>query len=209
MRSAPIRLRFARVLVLGGGLVAAPSSAHAEGWLGATMGAGVEAASRRGDAPTAVGSWGATFGWLPSRGHFGIGLATALVARTSTLFESHLAVHSDLMLHVASADRRVRGGVGLGLRTITLTPPEQPSHILLGADLVHAELTTPLHRWTARGGDGALTLDAFATFTLGCYRGRLEEGDLRDSPAVTVGCADTLAATFVAGIGIGLATRRR
>jgi hypothetical protein len=175
--------------------------------MGATMGAGVEAVSRRGDAPTPLGSWGATFGWLPSRGRLGIGFSTAVLGRTSELFESHAAVHSDLMLRFASADRRLRGGLGLGLRMISLTPAERPSRLLLGADLAHAELATHLHRWTDR--DATLLVDGFASFTIGCYRGRLEAGDLRDSPATTVGCADTLASTFVIGVGLGLATRRR
>jgi hypothetical protein len=206
VRSAPVPLVFAGALAFVLGLAAVPAPAHAEAWMGATMGAGVEAASRRGDAPTPLGSWGVTFGWIPSRGRFGIGVAGALLGRTSELFESHAAVHSDLMLRFASGDRRVRGGLGLGLRMITLTPAEQPPRTLLGADLAHAELATHLHRWDDEIG---LVLDGFASFTIGCYRGRLEEADLRDSPATTVGCADTLASTFVVGVGLAMATRRR
>jgi len=203
VRPGPVPLLLAFAL----GLASAPASARAEGWIGATMGAGLEAASRRGDAPTPLGSWGVSLGWMPSRGHLGVGLATALVGRASELFETHLEVQTDLMLRFASGDRRYRGGAGIGLRTITLAPAEGPGRMLLGADLAHAELATHLRRWDS--GDVALVLDGFATFTLGCYRGRLEEADLRDSPATTVGCADTLASTFVIGLGLGLETRRR
>lgn len=204
MRPAPVPI--VPVVALALAFAAAPAPARAEGWMGATMGAGVEAMSRRGDAPTPLGSWGVTFAWLPSRGRFGLGLSAALLGRTSELFESHAAVHSDLMLRFASGDRRLRGGLGLGLRTITLSPAEGPSRLLLGADLAHAELATHLHRWD---GEIALLLDGFASFTIGCYRGRLAEADLRDSPATTVGCADTLASTFVVGVGLGLESRRR
>lgn len=202
MRQPGPRLVIACVVAM----TAAAPRARADLWIGGSMGAGAEAVSRRGDAPTGVGALGIHGWWLPDGARLGLGLTTTVLARTDTLFETHLAVTTDLMLRFATADRRIRGGLGPGLRLLTVTPPDGlPPKTLAGVDLVHVELGARLHRWVRNDVLG-LAVEGFASWTLGCYRGRFAEEHLRDAPAMQVGCTDTLASTFVVGIGVGLDT---
>ena len=179
------------------------SRAHAD--LGAEVhaGGGLEGGTiTRAPRPDGVAEAGALVEVLLPGRNWGFGARIDSVGRYTNI-GARSESRVDVTWRYARPDRRVRVGVGIGVRSLQLD-----DRTIRGADLVHLDGAFTIARWSITP---ALTagIDVYLAWTTGCYRGEVTEprvGDMRPATR-TVACTDTLTTTYTGGIATSVRWR--
>lgn len=157
-------MRLAYVLAI---LTALPSSARAEILLGVHVGGGLEGGVGTTDAvrPDAVAEAGLMVEYLPARRSIGIAATVEAVGRLTPHYEGAEEIKLDVMARWSRADRRFRGGLGIGVRTMTL----ESGASVRGYDLVRMDTTMVLARWELAPGAPEIRIEGYLGWTFGLY----------------------------------------
>ena len=103
---------------------------------------------------------------LPDRS-WGFGLAIETVGRLTSQFDASEELKVDATVRWGRPDGRMRGGIGAGLRQLTLDEPGRRT--IRGVDLMHVDFDVDAARWSA--GDATIAVGLHVAWTFGCYSG--------------------------------------
>jgi hypothetical protein len=139
-------------------------------------------------------------------GNVGVAASVEVVKRLTSRFDDAEELKADAMFRWASDNRRLRIGVGAGLRRVT---PKDGGDAIHGVDLVRLDVSGRLvHSEQADDQPGA-GIDAYASWTFGCYRDDYKPASVNDQePAMrSIGCAESVTTTYVVGLRTSISWR--
>ncbi|CAN5900542.1 hypothetical protein BH11MYX3_BH11MYX3_11280 [soil metagenome] len=139
-------------------------------------------------------------------GNVGVAVSVEVVKRLTSRFDDAEELKADAMFRWASDDRRLRIGVGAGLRQVSPTDGGQAIH---GVDLLRLDLSAQLLH--AEQGDVApgAAIDAYVSWTFGCYSDDYKLASVGDQAPVmrSIGCAESVTTTYVLGLRTSISWR--
>ena len=155
-----MRLAIAAVLVC----LVAP--ARADVLWGVSMGGGLEGFPQSGEAirPDGVAEAGMMVEYVRDE-KVGIAASIEAVGRLTPRFEDAEEIKVDVMARWANASRRVRGGAGVGVRTMSLGE----GRTMRGYDLIRMDLTTVFATWRLGAAVPLLQIEGYTGWTFGFY----------------------------------------
>lgn len=186
-------MRIALLLV-----VALTSPAAADLRWGVHMGGGLEGGLITGEPrPDGVAEAGMTVSTLLPDRNWGFGLGIESVGRLTSRYDAAEEIKLDLTVRWATANRRVRGGVGAGLRAMTF---DDQGPTVMGIDLTRFDTEVEMAHWTV--GNALMSVDFYFSWTFGCYHDDYELMPVGDMKPATreVRCGDTITTTYVGGL---------
>lgn len=132
-------------------------------------------------------------------GNMGVAVAVEVVKRLTSRFDDAEEMKADAMFRWATDNRRVRVGVGAGLRLVT---PKDGSESIHGYDLIRLDVSGQLVRSDQDGYTPSAAIDAYVSWTFGCYRDDYQLASEGDAAPVmrSIGCAESVTTTYVVGL---------
>lgn len=145
-------------------LLAAP--ARADILWGVSVGGGLEGFPQSAEAvrPDGVAEAGMMVEYVRDA-KVGIAASIEAVGRLTPRFEDAEEAKIDVMARWANADRRVRGGAGIGVRTMSLGEGRS----VRGYDVIRMDLTTVFARWQVAATGPLVQIEGYTGWTFGFY----------------------------------------
>ncbi len=155
-----MRLAIAAVLVC----LVAP--ARADVLWGVSMGGGLEGFPQSGEAirPDGVAEAGMMVEYVRDE-KVGIAASIEAVGRLTPRFDDAEEIKVDVMARWTNANRRVRGGAGVGVRSMNLGEGRS----MRGYDLIRMDLTTVFARWHLGTAVPVVQIEGYTGWTFGFY----------------------------------------
>jgi hypothetical protein len=133
----------------------------------------------------------------------GFGVVIEGVARPGHDLAKYEESKLDVVFRYATPDRRMRAGLGGGVRLMQLEPVDGVTPpVRWGIDWIRLDGSVSLAQTTVFAGSSAkiVAVDGYAAWTLGCYLGH---GDVMAEQRA-VSCHDTITSTYVLGLAFSL-----
>jgi len=188
-----VRIAIALVLALS-------SPAIAEVRAGVHMAGGLEGGLITGAAhPGGVAEAGMSLEALIPGWSWGGGFSIESVGRTSSQFMSAEEIKIDATWRWASKNRKVRGGVGGGLRVLTFGEGAAARSVS-GIDLTRIDASMEGAHWQV--GSARVAVDFYVAWTFGCYSDTytaMPVGDMKPR-TIDVRCGETITTAYVFGL---------
>jgi hypothetical protein len=180
-------------------LVALELPARADIAWGVGLGGGLEGGMITGALrPDGVAEAGMMVEYIPTGGIAGIGASIEAIGRLTSRFDDAEEVKSDVMFRWARGDRKVRFGVGAGLRWIT----PKAGDSIHGFDLFRLDMSGELGSWQPVRSLARLSIDAYFSWTFGCYSDSYRgpaQGDMLPAKQ-SIDCLGSITTTYVGGL---------
>lgn len=185
-----------RLALAGLVLVLLVSPARADVLWGVSVGGGLEGFPQSGDAvrPDGVAEAGMMVEYVRDA-KVGIAASIEAVGRLTPRFEDTEEVKVDVMARWVSADRRVRGGAGMGVRTMSLGEGRS----VRGYDLIRMDLTTVFAQWRLDAAVPLIQIEGYTGWTFGVYHDDYEDRPVGDMAPVKHDF-DAITTTYVIGL---------
>ena len=175
------------------------------GW-GVHLGGGLEGGLiTREPRPDAVAEAGMSVELLLPGRSWGVGFTAEAVERLTDIGASE-EMKLDVSWRLATKDRRLRFGLGGGIRRLTY---EDMAETVRGYDLVRLDMSATFARWDVAAVGATAALDFHVAWTFGCYRDTLRGEPVGDQPAPMreIACLDTITTTTIIGFGTSIRWR--
>jgi hypothetical protein len=130
------------------------------------------------------------------------------VGRMTSSIDRSEEAKVDVTWRWATRDRRAHGGVGAGLRVLTIGAPEEHAQTVMGIDMIRLDADFRIAQWTPARAP-AIGLDVYWAWTFGCYSDSYEQKAVGDMAPVRreLQCTDTITTTTVVGLRTSVSWR--